>query len=189
VNRRTFIAGLGSAAAWPRAAGAQQAPMSVVGYLSGRSRADSVEVLADFHRGLAEIGFVEGRNVTIEYRWLEGHYDRIHEMVADLVRRRVAVIAVPNTTASALAAKAASQTIPIVFNVGSDPVEMGLVTSLGRPGSNATGVAMLQTAVIAKRVELLHQQPRRSLSSSTRATMVLPSQKQKKRSRRRVLST
>jgi putative ABC transport system substrate-binding protein len=131
--------------------------MPVVGYLSGRSRADSVEVLADFHRGLAEIGFVEGRNVTIEYRWLEGHYDRIREMVADLVRRRVAVIAVPNTTASALAAKAASQTIPIVFNVGSDPVEMGLVTSLSRPGSNATGAAMLQTAVVAKRVELLHE--------------------------------
>jgi putative ABC transport system substrate-binding protein len=157
IRRREFIVGLGSAAAWPVAARAQQPAMSVVGYLSGRSPADSVEVLADFRRGLAEVGFVEGRNVTIEYRWLEGHYDRIHEMVADLVRRRVAVIAVPNTTASALAVKAASQTIPIVFNVGSDPVEMGLVTSLSRPGSNATGVAMLQTAVIAKRVELLHE--------------------------------
>jgi putative ABC transport system substrate-binding protein len=157
IRRREFIAGLGSAVAWPLAARAQQPAMSVVGYLSGRSPADSVEVLADFRRGLAEIGFVEGRNVTIEYRWLEGHYGRIHEVVADLVQRRVAVIAVPNTTASALAAKAASQTIPIVFNVGSDPVEMGLVTSLSRPGSNATGVAMLQTAVIAKRVELLHE--------------------------------
>ena len=106
---------------------------------------------------LAETGFVEDRNVSIEYRWLEGRYDRIHEMVADLVRRRVAVIAAPNTTASALAAKAASQTVPIVFNVGSDPVRMGLVTSLNRPGTNATGAAMLQTAVTAKRLELLHQ--------------------------------
>jgi putative tryptophan/tyrosine transport system substrate-binding protein len=157
MRRREFLAGVAGAAAWPVVARAQQPALPVVGYLSGRSLADSVEVLADFRRGLAETGFVEGRNVTIEYRWLEGHYDRIHEMVADLVRRRVAVIAAPNTTASALAAKAASQTIPIVFNVGSDPVEMGLVTSLSRPGSNATGVAMLQTAVIAKRAELLHQ--------------------------------
>src|SRR6516162_941931 len=112
MRRREFIAGLGSVATWPVVASAQQPAMSVVGYLSGRSSADSVEVLADFRRGLAETGFVEGRNVTIEYRWLEGHYDRIHEMVADLVRRRVAVMAVPNTTAPALAAKAASQTIP-----------------------------------------------------------------------------
>jgi putative tryptophan/tyrosine transport system substrate-binding protein len=130
MRRREFIAGLGSAAAWPVAARAQRPKMPVVGYLSGRSRADSVEILADFHRGLAETGFVEGRNVTIEYRWLEGHYDRIQEMVADLVRRRVAVIAVPNTTASVLAAKAASQTIPVVFDVGSDPVQTGLVASL-----------------------------------------------------------
>jgi putative tryptophan/tyrosine transport system substrate-binding protein len=157
MRRREFIAGLAGAAAWPLVARAQQPATPVVGYLSGRSPADSGEVLADFRRGLAETGFVEGRNVTIEYRWLEGHYDRSHEMVADLVRRRVAVIAAPNTTASALAAKAASQTTPIVFNVGSDPVGMGLVTSLSRPGSNATGVAMLQTAVIAKRVELLHE--------------------------------
>jgi putative ABC transport system substrate-binding protein len=105
----------------------------------------------------AETGFVEGRNVAIEYRWLEGHNDRLQEMVADLVRRRVAVIATPNNTASALAAKAATQTIPIVFNIGSDPVAMGLVSTLSHPGRNATGVTMQQTAVTAKRLELLHE--------------------------------
>jgi putative tryptophan/tyrosine transport system substrate-binding protein len=129
----------------------------VIGYLSARTPGDSVEVLADFRRGLAETGFLEGQNVAIEYRWLEGHYDRLQEMVADLVQRRVAVIAIPNTTGSVLAAKAATQTIPIVFNIGSDPVAMGLVATLSHPGKNVTGVAMLQTAVTAKRLELLHE--------------------------------
>ena len=153
MKRRTFIAGLGSAAAWSAVARAQST-MPVVGYLSGRPPADPV--LAEFRRGLAEIGFIEGRNVMIEYRWLEGHYDLIQEMVADLVRRRVAVI-VSNTTTAVLAAKAASQTIPIAFIVGSDPVQLGLVSSLSHPGSNATGAAILLTDVAAKRLQLLHE--------------------------------
>ena len=131
--------------------------MPVIGYLSVRTPEDSVEVLAEFRRGLAETGFIEGQNLTIEYRWIEGHYDRLPEMVADLVRRRVAVIAIPNTTTSALTAKAATQTIPIVFNIGSDPVAVGLVATLSHPGSNVTGIAMLQTAVTAKRLELLQE--------------------------------
>jgi putative ABC transport system substrate-binding protein len=158
VRRRKFITLLGGAAvAWPLAARAQQRAMPVIGYLSARTPGDSFEVLADFRRGLAETGFLEGQNVAIEYRWLEGHYDRLQEMVADLVQRRVAVIAIPNTTGSVLAAKAATQTIPIVFNIGSDPVAMGLVATLSHPGKNVTGVAMLQTAVTAKRLELLHE--------------------------------
>jgi len=156
LGRRQFMAFLSSVAC-PLAAFAQQQPMPAIGYLSARTPEDSVEVLADFRRGLAETGFVEGQNVAIEYRWLEGHYDRLQEMVADLVRRRVAVIAIPNTTGLALAAKAATQTIPIVFNIGSDPVAMGLVATLSHPGKNVTGVAMLQTAVTAKRLELLHE--------------------------------
>jgi len=159
VKRRDFVTLLGgAAAAWPLAVGAQQQPaIPVIGYLSARTPADSVEVLAEFRRGLAETGFVEGQNVAIEYRWLEGHNDRIPETVADLVLRQVAVIAIPNNTASALAAKAATQTIPIVFNIGSDPIAMGLVATLSHPGKNATGVTMQQTAVTAKRLELLHE--------------------------------
>jgi putative ABC transport system substrate-binding protein len=158
IRRREFITLLGGvAAAWPLTARAQQPSMPVIGYLSARTPGDSVEVLADFRRGLAETGFLEGQNVAIEYRWLEGHYDRLQEMVADLAQRRVAVIAIPNTTGSVLAAKAATQTIPIVFNIGSDPVAMGLVATLSHPGKNVTGVAMLQTAVTAKRLELLHE--------------------------------
>jgi len=158
MRRREFITLIGGAAtAWPLAARAQQKPMPVIGYLSARTPGDSVELLAEFRRGLAETDFVEGQNVAIEYRWLEGHNDRLQEMVADLVRRRVAVIVVPNNTASALAAKAATQTIPIVFNIGSDPVAMGLVATISHPGKNATGLTMQQTAVTAKRLELLHE--------------------------------
>ena len=131
--------------------------MPVIGYLSARTPEDSVEILADFRRGLAETGFVEGRNVTIEYRWLDGRYEKLPEMMADLVSEHVSVVVVPNTTASARAAQKATQTIPVVFNIGSDPVEMGLVELLSRPGKNVTGVAMLQTAVTAKRLDLLHE--------------------------------
>jgi putative ABC transport system substrate-binding protein len=157
MRRRQFIAGLGSVAAWPVAGRAQKATTPVIGYLSGRTAVDSAGVLADFRRGLAETGHIEGRNVVIEYRWLEGRYDRIPSMLADLVERRVAVIAIPNTTAAVLAAKAATRTIPIVFNVGGDPIAMGVVESLSRPGGNLTGTATLQVAVIAKRLELLHE--------------------------------
>ena len=159
MKRRDFITLLGgAAAAWPLAVRAQQQPaIPVIGYLSARTPADSVEVLAEFRRGLAETGFVEGQNVAIEYRWLEGHNDRIPETVADLVLRQVAVIAIPNNTGSVLAANAATQTIPIVFNIGSDPIAMGLVETLSHPGKNATGVTMQQTAVTAKRLELLHE--------------------------------
>jgi putative ABC transport system substrate-binding protein len=157
MRRREFICLVGGAVAWPFTAFAQQRFMPTIGYLSARTLEDSVELLANFRRGLAEAGFVEGKNVAIEYRWLEGHNDRIQEMVADLIRRRVAVIVIPNNTASALAAKAATQTIPIVFNIGSDPVAMGLVATLSHPGKNATGVTMQQTAVTAKRLQLLHE--------------------------------
>jgi putative ABC transport system substrate-binding protein len=158
MNRREFITLLGgAAAAWPIEAWAERAPLPVIGYLSARMAADSGEVLAEFRRGLAETGFVEGQNVAIEYRWLAGRYDLLPEFIGDLVRRRVSVIAIPSGSSSALAAKAATQTIPIVFNIGSDPVAIGLVASLSHPGQNATGIGMLQTAVAAKRVELLRE--------------------------------
>ena len=158
MKRREFITLLGGAAvAWPAAARAERAPLPVIGYLSARTAEDSVEVLAEFRRGLGETGFVEGHNVAIEYRWLAGRYDLLPEFIGDLVRRRVSVIAIPSGSSSALAAKAATQTIPIVFNIGSDPVAIGLVASLSHPGKNATGIGMLQTAVAAKRVELLRE--------------------------------
>jgi putative tryptophan/tyrosine transport system substrate-binding protein len=154
MRRREFIAGLGSAAAWPVVARAQQGAMPVIGYVSATSPA--VKYIAAFHRGLVETGFIEGRNVAVQYRFAEGHLDRLPALVADVVRRRVAVIYIADTTASALAAKAATQTIPIVFQVGSDPVEIGLVASLNRPGGNLTGITSLQTAVLAKRLGMLH---------------------------------
>jgi putative tryptophan/tyrosine transport system substrate-binding protein len=157
MRRREFIAGLAGATAWPLAARAQQRLTPVIGFLSVRSPGDSIDVLADFHRGLAETGYLEGRNVAIEYRSAEGHHDRVPALLADLVRRRVAVIVVANATTSALAAKAATQTIPIVFNIGSDPVEIGLVGSLNRPGGNLTGVVGLYAELSAKRLELLHE--------------------------------
>jgi ABC-type uncharacterized transport system substrate-binding protein len=158
IGRRELIASLGSAAlAWSNAARAQKRTIPVLGYLSGTSPNDSIDIVADFRRGLAETGYVEGRNLAIEYRWLEGHYDRIPMMLGDLVERRVAVIAVANTTTAALAAKAATRTIPIVFGVGSDPIAIGLVASLNRPEGNVTGASQQQIITAAHRLELLHQ--------------------------------
>jgi len=157
MRRREFIAGVTGVVALPLAARAQQSAMPAVGYLSGGSPGDPLDTTAYFRRGLSETGFVEGRNVSIEYRWAEGDNSRLTALVADLVRRQVAVIAIPNTTASALAAKAATQQIPIVFFMGSDPVAIGLVASINRPGKNLTGFTSLSIEVAAKRLELQHE--------------------------------
>jgi putative ABC transport system substrate-binding protein len=155
-KRRDFIAGLGSAVAWPVVARAQQPTMPVVGWLDGQSPETGREILPAFRKGLAETGYVEGRNVIVEYRWAENDNDRLSALAADLVRRDVAVIVAP-TTGSALAAKAATHTIPIVFRTGSDPVALGLVASLNRPTGNLTGVAALTGEIAPKRLALLHE--------------------------------
>ena len=158
MRRRDFIkVTVGSAAAWPLAARAQQSTMPVVGYLGSTSPEMSAKRLAAFRKGLHDAGFEEGRNVTIEFRWANGREERMPELVADLIRRRVAEIVAPASTAGALAAKAATTTIPIVFATGSDPVALGLVPRLSRPGGNVTGVTILGVELTAKRLSLLRE--------------------------------
>jgi len=155
IGRRDFITLLGGAATWPLTARAQQAAIPIVGFVTGRSTEASAHPAAAFRKGLNETGYVEGQNVMVEYHRLEGQYDRVPAVVADLVRRRVAVIAT-SFTAAALAAKAATTTTPIVFGVVEDPVKLGLVTSLARPGGNVTGINFFVAEVMAKRLGLLH---------------------------------
>jgi putative tryptophan/tyrosine transport system substrate-binding protein len=155
MRRREFIAGLGSAAAYPVAAWAQTMP--VIGFLCSGAAAGWGSFLVGFHLGLKQAGFTEGSNVAIEYRWAEGHYDRLPALAADLVNRRVTAIFATGGNTPALAAKAATTTIPIVFETGGDPVKAGIVASLNRPGGNVTGVSWTASALSAKRLGILHQ--------------------------------
>jgi putative ABC transport system substrate-binding protein len=158
MRRREFIAGFAGAAAWPVVARTQQPAMPVIGLVyNGRADTPSAGLVPAFRKGLGETGYVEDRNVTIEYHGLEGQYDGLPALMAELVRRRVALIATPGATAASIAAKAATATIPIVFGVSDDPVKLGLVTNLARPGGNATGVNFFNLEVVAKRLGLLHE--------------------------------
>jgi putative ABC transport system substrate-binding protein len=158
MKRRAFIAALGGTAAmWRFRASAQQATTPVIGFMSSRSPSDSVALVAAFRKGLAEAGFIEGQNVKIEYRWAEGQYDRLPAFATELVQLGSVLLVTTGGEPSALAAKAATSKIPIIFTTGGDPVKTGLVESLNRPGGNATGVSLLTTAPESKRLGLLHE--------------------------------
>jgi putative ABC transport system substrate-binding protein len=157
MRRRTFIVGLGGAAAWPVIARGQQTAMPVVAFIRGGSADTSADRVRSFRKGLSETGFVEGQNVTVDSYWLDGQFDRLPTLMADLVRRRVAVIATPGPTPPAIAAQAATATIPIVFGVAEDPVKLGLVASLARPGGNVTGINYFGQEVNTKRLGFLHE--------------------------------
>jgi putative ABC transport system substrate-binding protein len=158
IRRREFIAGLGSAAAWPPSARAQQPALPVIAFFNEASLDGlAVRSLPAFRAGLGEFGYVEGQNLSIEYHWLEGQFDRAPALVADVVRRRVTAIATLGNPAAALAAKAETATIPIVFGVGNDPVRLGLVASLARPGGNLTGMNFFANEAVPKRLGLLHE--------------------------------
>jgi putative ABC transport system substrate-binding protein len=157
VKRREFITLLGGAAAWPVGARAQQSAMPIVGFLSSLSPSELTFVMPAFHQGLNAASFVEGRNIVIEYRWADGHYDRLPALAAELVREQVAVIAAISGTPAALAAKAATTTIPVVFAIGGDPVAPGLVTNLSRPEGNVTGASFYTSPVVTKRLELARE--------------------------------
>jgi putative ABC transport system substrate-binding protein len=182
MRRRDFIAGLGSAAAWPALAQA----LPVIGLLESGSPEGSADFMAAFRKGLGETGYADGRNVTIESRYALREIDRLPGLAAELVRRRVAVIATPGSTPASLAAKAATTTIPIVFSLATDPVAMGLVASLNRPGGNATGYSEMNTEVGPKRFGLLHELGRKpgTLACSSIRKMCSPNLPSRRRKRR-----